>query len=119
LTHKLLEDINAIKPGDFMVTGFFETPEKESFIFTHEQGILPLPGFSLKDRFQQPKSISNNYRMPLWNYLFEIHNGRLFKGIFGELYILLVPLGSFLFVIISLTGIIDWFFHNGRKNNAL
>lgn len=119
MTNNLLEDINAIKPGDFMVTGFFETPEKESFIFTHEQGILPLPGFSLKDRFQQPKSISNNYRMPLWNYLFEIHNGRFFKGIFGDLYILLLPLGSFLFVIISLTGIIDWFFHNGRKSNAL
>jgi len=46
--------------------------------------------------------------MPLWNWLFEIHNGRFFKDLIGEWYILIVPLGSLLFVLITLSGVYDW-----------
>lgn len=34
--------------------------------------------------FGMPEQIRSSYRMPLWNYLFEIHNGRFSKGWIGE-----------------------------------
>ena len=97
-----------------MVTGFTITPNNESFLFTHEQGVLPLPGFELEGRFTQPVSVSEQYKMPLWNYVFELHNGRFFKGILGEWYILLLPIGSLLLVMITLTGVIDWLYHRNK-----
>ena len=48
--------------------------------------------------------------MPLWNYLFEIHNARFFKDVVGGLYILIIPLGSLLLLLITLSGIYDWIF---------
>ncbi|MBL7014691.1 MAG: PepSY domain-containing protein [Candidatus Marinimicrobia bacterium] len=114
MTGQSIKDYSSIRPGDFMVTGYFETPEKESFIFTHEQGVLSLPGFELNDRFQQPQSVSEHYKMPLWNYVFEIHNGRFFRGILGEWYILLLPIGSLLLVFITMSGVIDWLYHRNR-----
>jgi hypothetical protein len=116
MTGEIIENQSSIRPGKFMITGYVESPEKEFFVFTHEQGILPLPGNELKGRFQQPNSISENYKMPLWNYVFEIHNGRFFKGILGDWYILLLPIGSLLFVMITLTGIMDWFFHKRKQS---
>ncbi len=46
--------------------------------------------------------------MPLWNYLFEVHNGRFFREWLGGGYILIVPLGALLLVLITLTGVYDW-----------
>ena len=55
-----------------------------------------------------PKALTRNLRVPLWNYVFEIHNGRFFKDAIGGLYILIIPLGSALLVLITLSGIYDW-----------
>ncbi|MBT6112577.1 MAG: hypothetical protein HOH03_03105, partial [Candidatus Marinimicrobia bacterium] len=114
MTGEMVKDFSTIRPGDFMVTGFTKTSGNESFIFTHEQGVLSLPGFELKGRFQQPESVSDHYKMPLWNYVFEIHNGRFFKGILDEWYILLLPIGSLLLVMITLTGVIDWLYRRKK-----
>ena len=48
------------------------------------------------------------------DYVFEIHNGRFFKGILGEWYILLLPLGSLLLVFITMSGVIDWLYHRKK-----
>lgn len=48
--------------------------------------------------------------MPLWNYLFEIHNGRFFKDLVGDWYLLIIPLGSLLFILITLSGVYDWLY---------
>ena len=114
MTGETVKEHSAIRPGEFMVTGFTKTPNNESFLFTHEQGVLPLPGFELEGRFTQPVSVSEQYKMPLWNYVFELHNGRFFKGILGEWYILLLPIGSLLLVMITLTGVIDWLYHRNK-----
>jgi hypothetical protein len=114
MTGDTVNSFNTIRPGDYMVTGYVKSPENESFIFTHEQGVLPLPGVELKNRFQQPQFVGDEYRMPLWNYVFEIHNGRFFKGILGEWYILLLPLGSLLLVFITMSGVIDWLYHRKK-----
>ena len=112
LTGRTAENVSAVRPGDVMVTGYFETPEGEAFINTHEQGILPVGTGERAGRFAMPEEAVTGYRMPLWNWLFEIHNGRFFKGLIGSFYILVVPLGSLLFLLITLSGVYDWVYLN-------
>jgi len=110
LTNKEATGISSTRPGKFMVTGYFKTPQGEEFITTHEQGLLPVGHATRGQRFQMPNAIKANSSLPLWNYLFEIHNGRFFKDLTGPFYILILPLGSLLFVFIILTGIYDWLY---------
>ncbi len=100
--------VSSIIPGKFMITGYFKTPENEEFITTHRKGVLYLNGKSAKDRFPMPIEISKNNSMSLWNYMFELHNGRIFKDIIGKLYILIIPLFSLLLFIVTISGVFDW-----------
>ena len=109
LTGKEVGKISNVRPAEKMITGYFKTPQGEEFVTAHEQGLIPIGNSKLKGRFKMPKDMEIKCRMPLWNYMFEIHNGRFFKGIIGNFYILLVPFGSLLFFIVTLTGIYDWF----------
>ena len=103
------------RPADKMISGYFRTPEGEEFITAFKQGIVPVKGAELKGRFELPEEIRIDNRLPLWNYMFELHNGRIFKDLIGEWYILIIPLGSFLFILITLTGIFDWIYTRFRK----
>jgi hypothetical protein len=73
-----------------------------------EAGVVPLGGTSLDGRFEMPRAMSHRYRMPLWNYLFELHNGRFFKDWIGAFYLLVPVLGSLLFFVLTATGVFDW-----------
>lgn len=122
LTGKEAANISSVRPAEFMVTGYFRTPAGEAFITTHQQGLLPLGKAELRNRFKMPENVRKNYRMPLWNYMFELHNGRIFKDLIGGFYILIAPLGSLIFVLITVTGIFDWVFlklFRKRKLNRL
>ncbi len=99
---------SALRPADLMITGYFKTPQGERFITTHHQGLLPVGQASFDGRFAMPNEVTAGYRMPLWNFLFEIHNGRIFQDIVGDWYILIVPLGALLFILITLSGVFDW-----------
>jgi len=48
--------------------------------------------------------------MSLWHFLFECHNGRIFRSILGKYTWLVVPLGGFLLLLSVLTGSYDWLF---------
>lgn len=111
LNNQIAATVASLRPAQHMVTGYFKTPDGEEFITTHEQGLLPVGSASLRGRFGMPQALTAGFRMPLWNYLFEIHNGRFFKEWIGGWYILLVPLGALLFLLITLTGIYDWLYH--------
>ena len=102
----------SMRPAELMVTGYFETPSGEQFIATFEQGLVPLGDVDRDGRFEQPPELPRGYRMPLWNYLFEIHNGRFFKDLVGGWHLLIIPIGSLLFILITLTGVYDWLFLN-------
>ncbi len=107
---KIAKEWSNVRPAEYMVTGYFKTPAGEEFITAHQQGLIALSDAFGKDGFRMPAELAENASMPLWNYMFEIHNGRFFKGIIGQWYILIAPLGALLFVLISLTGIYDWLF---------
>ncbi|MFZ0390276.1 MAG: PepSY-associated TM helix domain-containing protein [Calditrichia bacterium] len=119
LTGEIARDFSTIRPADKMITGYFRTPQGDEFVTTHEQGLLPVGNAQRQGGFKMPPDIQHHYRMPLWNYCFELHNGRIFKDLIGGFYILLVPLGSLLFMLITLSGIIDWLYLKIRKKKHL
>ncbi len=97
----------SLRPGDHMVTGFFRTPGGERYVSTFEQGLLRLRDGSTETPFAMPAELEAA-GMPLWNYLFEIHNGRFFADVLGAWHLLIIPLGSLLFLVITISGVYDW-----------
>ena len=108
LTREEVTGVASLRPAEHMITGYFRTPQGEEFVATFEQGIVPVGGAEANGRFRVPEALTGEFRMPLWNYLFEIHNGRFFKDVIGGWHILVIPAGSLLFVLITLSGIYDW-----------
>ncbi|MGD9900466.1 MAG: PepSY domain-containing protein [Calditrichaceae bacterium] len=102
--------VTSVRPAEYMITGYFRTPSGDEFITAHEQGLVPVGSSRSDGRFIMPDEINESFRMPLWNYMFELHNGRIFKDLIGGWYILIAPVGSLLFVLIILTGVFDWFY---------
>jgi hypothetical protein len=120
LTNLEVSNVSPTRPSANMVTGYFKTPAGEEFICTHKQGVLPVGNADARGRFAMPPELQSDFRMSLWNYLFEIHNGRFFKDLVGFFYILIVPVGSLLFLSITLSGIYDWLLlHVFRKRAPL
>jgi uncharacterized iron-regulated membrane protein len=104
-----------MRPAGKMITGHFSTPDGSVYVTTHHLGLLNAQG-NMATGFAMPLSVRANYRMPLWNYLFEIHNGRFFRDWLKNGYILLVPVGSLLFILITLSGVFDWAYHKIRRS---
>jgi len=112
-------EIISFIPADIMVAGYFITPDGEEFITGFEKGIIPLNGVKREGRFDLPDKLKSDKSFPLWNYMLEIHNGRIFKDAIGGLYILIIPLGALLFILIVITGIYDWLFSRFTKKSSL
>lgn len=95
------------KPGAVMVVGYFQAPWGDRYVASHNRGLLPLNAGARP--IPMPQSLARDYGMPLWNYLFELHNLRLFEGFFGKFTILLTPLSALLLLVIILTGVyVEW-----------
>ncbi len=110
MSGKTVTTFSNIRPGQWMVTGYFTLPSGETYITTHDRGIIALNQEMKGDYFPVPATMNRNFTLSLWNYMFELHNGRIFQDLIGNLYLLIPPLGAFIFVIITLTGIFDWFY---------
>ena len=67
---------------------------------THQAG----PTIAMPDR------IVKNGRISLWHFLFEVHNGRIFRDWLGEYTWLIVPVGGLLLLLNVLSGSYDWFY---------
>ena len=102
--------VSRIKPAETMVAGYFELPDGEAFVVDHYRGLLAMGGKDLCGRFQMPTEMVKQFRLPLWNFLFELHNGRIFRDLIGPWYALILPLSSLLFVLMICSGVYDWFF---------
>ncbi len=113
------EYVSSMRPGEYMITGYFQTPDHAHFITTHDSGLLHVSGRTTYGPFPMPCEKLADQSMPLWNYLFELHNGRLFQDFIHDWYILLVPLGSLLSCLLVVTGIVDWFVVRNRQRRAV
>jgi len=108
ITDQEAHDVSTMRSAENMVTGYFTTPQGERFITTYHDGLIPLTYAQQNGRFEMPEAMTDQYRMPLWNYMFELHNGRFFRDWIGGWYILVPILGSFLFLVLTITGLFDW-----------
>ena len=108
--------VSRMRPADLMVTGWFRTPGGEEFLTTHREGLVPLGDAVRGDRFVMPTEMARRYRMSLWNWMFELHNSRIFRDVIGAFVTLVPPVGSLLFGFLAITGIIDWAYLKARKS---
>jgi len=100
---------NPVRPARFMVTAKFNYQGRE-YMVTQEQGLIRIPDLTTADEFVMPEEINTVFTFPLWNFLFEVHNGRIFKDFIGGFYILLVPAGALFFILLTISGVYDWLF---------
>ncbi len=107
---KTVTNLSTTRPGRIMVTGYFKTPDGKEFISDYKMGIIPIRQEKYNLTFSMPDDLLKNFDMPLWNYFFEIHNGRIFRDFAGSWYILIIPFGSMLFLAILISGIYDWIY---------
>lgn len=104
-------NVTALRPGTNLVTGYFATPDGEEYIATHFAGLMPANKKAAEsDKFKMPEHILTSAELPFWNFLFELHNGRIFQSILGPYHMLLIPLTSLVFMILIITGVFDWFY---------
>jgi ABC-type xylose transport system permease subunit len=57
---------------------------------------------------EMPENVRKASGMSLWNLCLEIHTGRIFGGITGGFYILIVPLAGITGIIVVLSGYMVW-----------
>ena len=106
ISKKEVDSVSRTRPKKGqMITAYFNYNDKQ-YIATHIAGLLDTDG-KMVTPFEQPK-IMNEIEFPLWNWMFELHNGRIFKGIIGKWYIIFVPLLSIFFFLMLLSGIYDY-----------
>jgi hypothetical protein len=102
----------------FMVSGYFETPDGEAFVIGYKQGLKGIAGTRTQGRFAMPPEVVGRYRIPIWSFLFEMHNGRIFRDFIGGFYILVPLVGGLFFILSTLTGVYDWCFRRWSASTA-
>lgn len=102
--------------GQFMAAGFIKKNDGAEYHIDYNLGAIPL---NLKNKFtEMPAEIIEKSPMSLWNFALEVHTGRFFKFIFGDFYILIIPILGLLAFTTILSGVIVWMKLYIRKHNT-
>ncbi|MFO7864251.1 MAG: PepSY domain-containing protein [Salinivirgaceae bacterium] len=101
--------------GNTAVTGYIDFGNNE-YLVDYDRGALSL--WHNKPFWPMPEQIKDETRMSLWNFALEVHTGRIFSGFLGSFYILLVPLGGLLAVIVVLSGYLLYRKRSKRKKRT-
>jgi hypothetical protein len=92
--------------GDFAITGTIKDARGNQYMVDYNRGIIPLRHH---EKFPvMPPSILEESKMSVWNVCLEIHTGRIFQGITGGFYILIVPLVGLTGIIVVISGYLLW-----------
>ncbi len=104
--------------GNIPVAGYIKLDNGNEFIFDYNAGIFSLNRHAQIP--QMPHEIKQKARMPLWNLALEIHTGRFYSFIFGDYYILFIPLAGLVILIILVSGGFLWWKHyrRGKRKNT-
>jgi hypothetical protein len=93
--------------GDFKVTGTITGISGKRYMIDYDKGAIPLwhdhPYPAMPQNLLKEES-----KMSLWSLSLEIHTGRIFEGILGSFYILLVPLTGLAGIMIVISGYLLW-----------
>ena len=91
--------------GEFMSSGLLMNSKGSAYHMDYNIGSLPIIGSSMQ---QMPTEILSAAPMSLWSFSLEVHTGRFFKFLFGDFYILIVPLLGLLTFSILISGFVVW-----------
>lgn len=92
--------------GKFMSAGYLLKDDGSEFHIDYNYGAFPIR--HQKQFAAMPEQIIKNSPMSIWNFALEIHTARFFKFLFGDFYILIVPLLGLLILTILVTGLVVW-----------
>jgi hypothetical protein len=103
----IYNEVGLTRPiGDYKITGTLTGPKGNLYFVDYTNGIYPLLH---KQPFpEMPENIRNASNMSVWNLSLEFHTGRIFEGLMGDFYILLVPLIGLASCIVVLSGYLLW-----------
>ncbi|MDZ7740683.1 MAG: PepSY domain-containing protein [Bacteroidota bacterium] len=91
--------------GQQIVSGYLESPSGREYYFDYDRGALPIN--SMQSFVPMPPEIKN-LPMSLWNVMLEVHTARFFQFLFGDFYILFIPLFGIFSLAILVTGLVIW-----------
>lgn len=77
----------------------------------YNKGLTTIEGYQ---QWNLPEAF-NNTPMSLWHWLFELHNGRLFRQWLGHYTGWIIPLGGLLLLLNLFSGCFDWWWHRQRR----
>lgn len=91
--------------GEFLVTGYSNHFNGKEVYFDFNDGASYI---SDNPEFIGMPDIIASQPMSLWNVALEVHTARIYKFMFGGLYILFIPLAGLLILFILVSGFIVW-----------
>ncbi len=89
-----------------LVAGYSNHYAKGNLYFDYNSGVHFINNDTPK--IKMPESIKNT-GISLWNVALEFHTGRIYEGVLGGLYILVVPVGGLTNLFILISGFIVWY----------
>lgn len=92
--------------GEFLVTGYSEdfSLGELYFDFDNGAGVIAddLNFVDMPEQIQQQE-------MSLWNVALEVHTARMYKFLFGRLYIMFIPSAGLIILFVLISGFIVWY----------
>ncbi len=95
-------DPNARPLSDKMVGGYFKKANGHEYYFDFNNGVTNIRHH---DYFPaMPEQVLGESPMSLWNFAQETHTGRIYRFMFGKLYILFIPLSGMTILMLLIVG---------------
>jgi len=92
--------------GEQVISGLIKASDSTYYYSDYNTGIQALHHHQT---FTAMPEEMKDIKMPLWNISLEIHTGRIFQGIMGDFYILIVPLTGLATLFVLISGVITWY----------
>jgi len=99
--------------GDNMTAGAIKVGKRNQYVFDYNRGVVRLAGSIPFPAM--PDDVIEKSPMSLWNLALEFHTARYYSFLFGNLYILFIPLFGLTMIVILLTGFWLWWKSFRRK----
>ncbi len=100
-TGEMVRSYSIKQKGPYQVNGIFKIDDK-NVIIDYRKGLYDLATY--KRFLSMPKSYENSTTFSLWSFMFELHNGRIYKSIIPKGYILVNPLVSIFSLVLVISG---------------
>ncbi len=99
--------------GEYLVSGYTADYADHEIYFDYNKGAVAI---NCSGNFTpMPEKTIGSTPMSLWNVALEIHTGRIYQPLMGDLYVLIVPLTGIIVLFILISGFIVWL--KIRKND--